>query len=146
VSSAVLRRVVVGYDCFIHAESVTDDSVLLSGCNIGAGAKVRRVLADKNCSIEQGATIGHDAAADRERFPFISESGVIVLPKGTRVPREGPVKIAHDMADLLLNDPVTKDTMAAFEGKYVVSRGDRHSHVSAGPRYRRFGPDRRVKP
>ncbi len=146
ISSAVLKRVVVGYDCFIHAESLTEDSVLLSGCNVGAGARVRKVLADKNCSIEQGAVIGYDRAADRERFPFISESGVIVLPKGTRVPAEGPIKLAHDMADLLEQDPGTREVMAAFRGKVNVSRRDRHSHVSAGPRYRRFGPELRPSP
>ncbi len=140
VSSAALRRVLLGYDCFVHAESVTVDSVLLSGCNVGAGARLRRVLCDKNCSIEQGAVIGYDPEADRERFPFISESGVIVLPKGTRVPKEGPIKLAHDMADLLINDPVTHDTMTAFEGRYTTLKRDRHSHISAGPRYRLFGP------
>lgn len=145
VSSAALLRTLVGYDCFVHAGSVTVDSVLLSGCNVGAGARLRRVLADKNCSIAQGAVIGEDLAADKERFPFISESGIVVLPKGTMVPKEGPIHIAHDMADLLENDAVTRDTMRAFEGRYVVSRRDRHSHVSAGPRYRLYGPEGRAE-
>jgi len=140
VSSSVLRQVLLGYDCFVHAGSVTEQSLLLSGCNVGAGARLRRVLADKNCSIERETVIGEDAAADRERFPFVSETGVVVLPKGTRVPKEGPIELAHDIADLLENDPVTRDTMLQFEGRYTVVEQDRHSHVSSGPRYRRYGP------
>jgi glucose-1-phosphate adenylyltransferase len=140
VSSAVVRRVLLGYDCFVHAEAVATDSLLLSGCNVGARAKINRVLADKNCSIEREAVIGQDSNADRERFPFVTESGIVVLPKGTTVPTEGPIRLTRDMADLLENDPVTQPVMAAFSGNYEISQADRHSHMSSGPRYRQFGP------
>jgi glucose-1-phosphate adenylyltransferase len=140
VSSATLRRVLIGYDCFVHAESTTSDSLLLSGCNVGAGARLHRVLCDKNCSIDREAEIGQDPDADRERFPFVSEAGVVVLPKGTRVPKEGPIQLAGDIAELLQNDPATQDTMAAFKGRYAINQEDRHSHTSSGPRYRHYAP------
>lgn len=140
VASAELNRVLVGYDCFIHAESVTHDSILLSGCNVGSRARLTSVLCDKNCNIEQDAVIGEDLEADRERFPFITETGVIVLPKGTHVPTKGPILLTDDMAEILRNDPVTAKTMADFEGRFEVSVRGRHSHMSSGPRYRRFGP------
>jgi glucose-1-phosphate adenylyltransferase len=141
VSSATLRRVLLGYDCFVHAESTTHDSILLSGCNVGSGARLTRVLMDKNCSVEPGAVIGEDPEADKERFPWVTDLGVVVLPKGTVVPAEGPITLTHDIADLLKNDPVTKDTMAEFEGRYNVDDRTRHSHISSGPRYRKFGPE-----
>jgi glucose-1-phosphate adenylyltransferase len=140
VSSAVLEKALIGYDCFIHAGSFVEESVLLSGCDIGAGARVSQILCDKNCRIEPGAEIGFDEEKDRERFPFRTESGIVVLPKGTIVPREGPIGMARDMADLLENDPATREQMAAFEGRYSYSGEGRHSHESSGPRYRRFGP------
>lgn len=140
VSSATLNRVLVGYDCFIHADSVTRDSILLSGCNIGSGARLTSVLCDKNCNVEQDVVIGEDVASDAERFPFITESGVIVLPKGTFVPAKGPIVLTADMAEILRNDPVTKQTMEDFEGCYEVAVQGRHSHMSSGPRYRAFGP------
>ena len=62
---------------------VSTNSVILSGCDIGAGARLRRVLLDKNCKIEPGCVIGEDLAQDRERFPFVTESGIVVVPKGT---------------------------------------------------------------
>jgi glucose-1-phosphate adenylyltransferase len=138
VASAVLREVLLGYDCFVHQRSVIEGSVILSGCDIGAGSRLRRVLLDKNCRIESGSTIGMQPSLDRARFPFVTPSGVIVLPKGTYVPARGPIQLAHDIADLLRRDPDTADVMRQFEGQYCDSENNRHSHLSAGPRYLRF--------
>ncbi|HVI03919.1 MAG TPA: glucose-1-phosphate adenylyltransferase [Enhygromyxa sp.] len=137
VSSTMLDRVMLGYDSFVHPECHIEDSVVLSGCDIGEGARLKRVLFDKNCTIEAGTEIGWDLEADRERFPFVSESGIVVLPKGTVVPRTGPIRLAFDMAELMRRDPDTKQIMAAFEGRYDVTDRSRHSHQSSGPRYKR---------
>ena len=60
----------------------------------------------------------------------------MVLPKGTQVPRSGPIRFAHDMATLMERDPHTCDTMKAWKGRYTVADQSRHSHDSSGPRYR----------
>ncbi|MCA9694672.1 MAG: hypothetical protein KC636_34150, partial [Myxococcales bacterium] len=140
VASAKLHRVMLGYDCFVHTGSHIENSVLASGCNVGAGAHLANCLLDKNCSVEPGARVGFDPEADRKRFPFITETGIVVLPKGTHVPAHGPIMLAHDMEFLLRNDPATRDAMAAVKESvgYRVSERNRHSHESAGPRYRRF--------
>lgn len=137
VSSSEIDRVLIGYDSFIHPNCHVEDSVLLSGCDIGEGSRLRRVLLDKNCTIEAGTEIGYDAEADRARFPFISPSGIVVLPKGSVVPRQGPIRLAFDMADRMRRDPDTKQIMAEFEGRYDVTDRSRHSHQSFGPRYKR---------
>ena len=137
VVSAALHQVVCGYDSFVHAGACVEQSLILSGCDIGAGAKLRRVLLDKNCRIAPGATIGFDAEADLRRFPFRSASGIVALPKGTRVPAEGPIELARDIYDLLISDPATADAMAPFRGQLAVTERLRHSHRSAGPRYER---------
>lgn len=136
IQSATLDEVLLGYDCNVQHEAHVWDSVILSGCDIGAGAKVRRVLADKNCRIDAGAQIGIDQAADRARFPFVTDDHIVVLPKGTVVPAEGPIQLADDIAALLRQDPGTADVMEEFEHRYTVSEYDRHSFVSAGPRYK----------
>ena len=135
-----LQESLIGYDCFLHAYSSLEQCLLLSGCDIGANSRLKRVICDKNCTIAPGAVIGEDILVDRERFPFITSSGIIVLPKGTHVPKEGPIEFAHDMAQILLHDPSSQQEMAAFAGKYTIAPRQRHSHHSAGPRYDRFGP------
>jgi glucose-1-phosphate adenylyltransferase len=137
VSSSELHRVMLGYDSFVHPGCYIEDSVVLSGCDIGESSRLRRVLLDKNCTIESGTEIGFDTDADRERFPFVSESGIVVLPKGTVVPSSGPIRLAFDMAELMRRDPDTKQIMADFEGRYEVTDRARHSHQSSGPRYKR---------
>ncbi len=135
VQSAAIVESLLGYDCFVRAGARVEGSLLLSGCDVGQDAVLRGVLLDKNCRIDAGAMIGVDTAADRRRFPFVSESGVVVLPKGTHVPSEGPIELAHDMVDLLLRDPATRDAMLALDGRYTTGDLDRHSFASAGPRY-----------
>ncbi|MEM9491135.1 MAG: glucose-1-phosphate adenylyltransferase, partial [Myxococcota bacterium] len=140
VSSTELRNVLIGYDCFVHNNSVLEESVILSGCDIGSGARLNKVLLDKNCKVEPGATIGYDPKADQLRFPFITEAGIVTLPKGTYVPVDGPIQLAYDIEFLLRNDPKMRTALDQFEGEYTVSDRDRHSYDSAGPRYRRFQP------
>ena len=136
IASAAVYESVLGYDCFIHAGAEVADSVILSGCDVGRGARIKRVLLDKNCKVEPGCVIGEDPAADRERFPFVTESGIVVVPKGTLVPAKGPCVLANDIAELIGNEPELYAQLRA--GTFVVSMQNRHSYESAGPRFKRF--------
>ncbi len=94
------------------------------------------MLLDKNCKIEPGCVIGEDPAADRERFPFVTESGIVVVPKGTLVPAKGPIVLANDVAELMGNEP---ELLAQLRpGTFVVSGQTRHSYESAGPRFKKY--------
>src|SRR5688572_20587622 len=136
IASASVRETVLSYDCFIHAGAAVSDSVILSGCDVGKNARIRRVLMDKNCKIEPGCVIGEDLAADRERFPFVTESGIVVIPKGTLVPAKGPCVLANDVAELIGNEPELYAQLRP--GTFVVSMQNLHSYESAGPRFKRF--------
>ncbi|MBA3503287.1 MAG: glucose-1-phosphate adenylyltransferase [Myxococcota bacterium] len=136
IASATVRDTVLSYDCFIHAGAEVADSVILSGCDVGRGARIKRVLLDKNCKIEPGCVIGEDPAADRERFPFVTDSGIVVIPKGTLVPAKGPCVLANDVAELIGNEPELYAQLRP--GTFVVSMQNRHSYESAGPRFKRF--------
>jgi glucose-1-phosphate adenylyltransferase len=133
VVSAALHQVILGYDCYIRPRAHVERSVILSGCDVGEDAIVRNAVLDKNCFIEAGARMGLDPEEDRARFPFISEGGAIVLPKGTRVPKRGPIELAADMYELLATDPATIEQMEAHAGRLAISDRRRHSYWSAGP-------------
>ena len=61
------------------------ESVLMEGVEVGRHSKIRRSIIDKRIKIPQGTEIGYDLEADRKRF-FVSESGIVVIPKGTKIP------------------------------------------------------------
>ena len=68
----------------VQERAEVSDSVLLHDVVVGAGALIRRTIADKGVLIEAGAQVGVDLDADRERF-VVSEGGVVVIGKGQRV-------------------------------------------------------------
>ncbi len=133
VSSARLRKGVIGYDCYIDSGASIDEGILLSGCRVGAGAALRRVILDRNCFIAPGVQIGVDPEEDARRFPFITRGGVVVLPKGTRVPISGPIELAYDIAQRLLEDASMRQQLARHADRYQISSPDRHSDRSVGP-------------
>ena len=67
VASASVCSSVLGYDCFVHNDAVVNSLLVLSGCDIGRGARLHRVILDKNCKIEPGTVIGEDPIADGSR-------------------------------------------------------------------------------
>ena len=131
----------LGSDVRIAAESarfnVAFVRIGLSGCDIGRNARLRRVLLDKNCKVEPGCVIGDDPHHDRERFPFVTDSGIVIIPKGTLVPARGPFVLANDIAELIGNEP---DLLGQLRpGTFVVSTQNRHSYESAaGPRFKKY--------
>jgi glucose-1-phosphate adenylyltransferase len=84
VSGASVRESVISADVQIETGATVEGSVLLPGVRIGKGAVVRRAILDKNVTVADGAQLGVDAAADRERYT-VSPGGVVVVGKGERV-------------------------------------------------------------
>jgi glucose-1-phosphate adenylyltransferase len=139
VSGATVRKSLLGYDCMVHRDAVVENTVMLSGSNVGAGCRIRGVLFDKNCSVEPGTVMGFDAEADRARFPFISAAGIIVVPKGTHIPRTGPIELAGDIATLMAQDEVAQEILLEHAADIVTSSRTRHSFDPVGPRFERYG-------
>jgi glucose-1-phosphate adenylyltransferase len=96
---AVLRRAIVGPGCVVQGTvsgsvlspqvrvgpgAVVEEAVLMDGVVIGEGARVRGAIVDKSVRIPPGASVGHDAEADRQRFT-VSAGGVVVIPKGAQL-------------------------------------------------------------
>lgn len=61
--------------------AIVDESILFEGVRIGANARVRRCICDKDVVIPSGDCIGEDRRADAERFE-VSEGGIVVIRKG----------------------------------------------------------------
>ena len=84
VSGATVRRSILSPGVHLHSSSEVEGSILLHGVDVGRGAIVRNAIVDKNVRIAEGAQVGVDPDADRERF-VVSPGGIVVIAKGETV-------------------------------------------------------------
>src|SRR5690606_29221903 len=91
ISGATIRRSLLFSRVNAYDGALVEDSVVLQGVDIGAGAKIRRAVIDKRCKIPPGMHIGYDSDEDRRRF-HVSEKGIVLVTQdmlGQRAPRIG---------------------------------------------------------
>ncbi len=81
ISGATVRRSVLFSAVFAHDHALVEDSVILSGVDIGAGAVLKRVVLDRRCRVPAGMRIGVDTAADRKRFQVTASGITLVTPE-----------------------------------------------------------------
>lgn len=86
ISGATIERSVVATDVRVLAGSLLAGSVLMPGVRVGRNTVIRNAILDKNVVVPDGARIGIDAAADKERY-VVTPTGLTVIGKGTVVDR-----------------------------------------------------------
>lgn len=84
ISGGRVERSILSPNVRINSYSKVYDSILMEGVNVGRYAKIKRAIIDKDVNIPQGTVIGYDLAEDRKKF-FVSDSGVVVVAKGTEI-------------------------------------------------------------
>jgi glucose-1-phosphate adenylyltransferase len=81
ISGGCARRSILSPGAHLHSHSVVEDSILMHNVEVERNAVVKRAIVDKDVRIEEGAQVGVDPEADRERF-VVSAGGVVVIGKG----------------------------------------------------------------
>ncbi len=81
IAGGNVRHSILSSRVRVEEGALVEDSILFDGCQIGAGAKIRRCILDKHVIVPPGGSIGHDRAEDEKRFK-VSEEGVVVVPRG----------------------------------------------------------------
>ncbi|MEO6409015.1 MAG: glucose-1-phosphate adenylyltransferase [Burkholderiaceae bacterium] len=79
VSGRVIRSVLFS-SVRVHSHSNVEWSVLLPGVQVGRGARLTRVVIDRDCEIPDAMVIGEDAALDAQRF-YRSENGITLVTR-----------------------------------------------------------------
>lgn len=81
VTSATVEWSILSTDAVVQTDAELRESVLMNRVRVGAGARVRRALIDKDVDIPPGEEIGYDPERDRRRF-LVTENGIVVIPRG----------------------------------------------------------------
>jgi glucose-1-phosphate adenylyltransferase len=68
----------------LNSYTTLSDSIVFEKVSIGRHCRIRNAIIDKHVVIPAGTVIGYDAEADKRRF-HVTESGIVVIPKGMRV-------------------------------------------------------------
>jgi glucose-1-phosphate adenylyltransferase len=80
IVDAEIRRSVIGREVIIEAGAHLEGCVIADGVHIAAGAKLRRVVADRFSKVPSRVELGYGASIDLERY-HVSPSGLVVLPR-----------------------------------------------------------------
>ena len=85
VSGALVDGSVLSNEVFVDTDAIVTQSILFPGVKVGANAKVRRCVIDKNVEIPPNYRIGFDPELDRERGFTISDRGIVVIEKDRKL-------------------------------------------------------------
>jgi len=90
ISGGSLDHSILSPGVIIERDAVVEQSVIFDSVFIEPGARIKRAIVDKECRIRAGALIGYDHEADRVRGCTVTDSGIVVVPKGTEINRSEP--------------------------------------------------------
>ncbi|WP_291424588.1 glucose-1-phosphate adenylyltransferase [Deinococcus sp.] len=82
ISGGTVRDSVLARNVRAHSYSLIESSVLFDDVEVGRHAHLKRVIVDKDVNIPPGTQIGLNPEEDRARGFTVTESGVVVVPKG----------------------------------------------------------------
>lgn len=113
-----VRGSILGPGVVVEDGAVVHDSIILTDCRIGAGARLDHAILDKGVVVGPGAIIGGigDETVN-ERFPGHLDTGITLIGKGARIP--GAASIGKnvvvvpeaDLAQLGVTDVASGDTV-----------------------------------
>lgn len=85
ISGATVSHSVLSPNVVVRSFSDIDSSILLDGVKVGRSCIVRRAIIDKDVTLPEGTHVGIDHDADRARGFTVTDSGIVVVGKGTVV-------------------------------------------------------------
>ncbi|MBI5245242.1 MAG: glucose-1-phosphate adenylyltransferase [Elusimicrobia bacterium] len=85
ISGGRVWRSILSPGVVVERGASVDESIVFDDVIIEPGARIRRAIIDKEVRIRAGVSIGYDLEADRRRNYAVSDSGIVILPKGMDV-------------------------------------------------------------
>ena len=85
ISGGEVRKSIISANVRVDSYARVEDSILLDDVRVREGAKIKNAIVDKYSEIPEGMTIGYDLSDDVRNFT-VTESGIVVVSKGFRLP------------------------------------------------------------
>ncbi len=89
ISGGHIEKSILSPNVRLNSFAHVSQSILFEGVTIGRRSRIRRAIIDKGVHIPEDTTIGYDHDEDRKHW-FVSEDGVVVVPKGGPLARTRP--------------------------------------------------------
>ena len=90
ISGGHILQSILSPNVIVERDAVVAQSVVFDGVYIEPGVRIKRAIVDKECRFKSGASLGYDHVLDRARGYFVTDSGIVVVPKGTEIKRIEP--------------------------------------------------------
>jgi len=87
ISGGAVTGCILGPKVRVNSYASVEGSIIFENVNIGRHSRIRRCIIDKHVDIPPGTSIGYDVDEDKKRF-HVTESGIVVIPKGMRLEHE----------------------------------------------------------
>lgn len=85
LSGGEINRCILFPKARVNSYAVVQDSVLMHGVNVGRHCRIQKAIIDMFVSVPQKTDIGFDPEVDRKRGFTVTESGIVVIPKGMQI-------------------------------------------------------------
>lgn len=82
ISGGHVYRSIVSSNVRVNSYSLVEDSILFPNVTVGRHCHLRRAILEKGVVIPENSKIGFDIEQDKARGFTITESGIVVVPKG----------------------------------------------------------------
>ncbi len=83
IAGGTVRHSILSSRVRVQEGAMIEDAILFDNVTVGAGARLRRCIVDKEVVIPPGETLGYDLARDAARFTR-SDNGIVVVPEEYR--------------------------------------------------------------
>ncbi len=88
ISGGIVRNSILSPGVVVERGALVEESIIFDDVNIEPNVRIRHAILDKEAKIQSGTYIGYDLETDEKRGCAISETGIVVLPRGIEI---GPV-------------------------------------------------------
>lgn len=85
ISGGQIHTSVLSNRVRVNSFAQVEQCILLEGVQVGRYSRLRRTIVDKGVTIPPGMSIGFDPEEDRRRGFHVSDTGIVVIPKGAQL-------------------------------------------------------------